>query len=96
VLISTTSIWLSKDNHNSWGTSTTSAECKTVITVVLMVMSGMEPHLISGTWDGFWLSLWLGCVEVGLLGCGSIMVILHDVIEVVIVEEMSLLSCLLD
>jgi hypothetical protein len=52
--------------------------------------------MIRGTWDGFWLSLWLGCVEVGLLGCGLIMVILHDVIEVVIVEEMSLLSCLLD
>jgi hypothetical protein len=29
---------------------TTSAECKTVIPVVLMVMSGMDPHMISGTW----------------------------------------------
>jgi hypothetical protein len=31
---------------------TTSAECKTVITTVLMVMSGMDPHMISGTWVG--------------------------------------------
>jgi hypothetical protein len=31
-----------------------------------MVMSSMDPHMISGTWDGFWLSLWLGSVEVGL------------------------------
>jgi hypothetical protein len=45
--------WLSEDNHDSWGTCTTSAECKTVITVVLTVMSGMDPHLISGTWDWF-------------------------------------------
>jgi hypothetical protein len=28
---------------------TTSAECKTIITAVLMVMSGMDPHMISGT-----------------------------------------------
>jgi hypothetical protein len=25
----------------------------------------MDPHMISGTWDGFWLSFWLGHVEVG-------------------------------
>jgi hypothetical protein len=31
----------------------TSAECKTVITAVIMVMSGMDPHIISGTLDGF-------------------------------------------
>jgi hypothetical protein len=54
-------------------------------------MSGMDPHMISGTWDGFWLSLWQGCVEVGLLGCGSVTVRLRDVIEIVILEEMSLL-----
>jgi hypothetical protein len=47
--------------------------------------------MISGTWDGFWLSLWLGCVEEGLLGCGSVMVRLRDAIEIVIFEEMSLL-----
>jgi hypothetical protein len=38
-----------KDDHDSWVTYTTSAECKTVITVVLTVMSGMDPHMISGT-----------------------------------------------
>jgi hypothetical protein len=69
VLVGTTSIRLSKDNHDSWRMCTAFAECKIVITAVLMVMSGMDPHMISGTWDEFWLSLWLGCVEVGLLGC---------------------------
>jgi hypothetical protein len=34
-------------NHYSWGMCITSAECKTVITVVLTVMSGMDPHMIS-------------------------------------------------
>jgi hypothetical protein len=48
VLIGTMSIQLSKDNHNSWVTCTTSTECKTVITVVLTVMSGMDHHMISG------------------------------------------------
>jgi hypothetical protein len=38
----------SKDDHNLWGTCTTSAECKTVITVMLTVMSTMDPHMISG------------------------------------------------
>jgi hypothetical protein len=37
-----------KDDHDSWGTCTTSVECKTVITAVLTVMSGMDPHMISG------------------------------------------------
>jgi hypothetical protein len=48
VLVGTMSIRLSKDNHDSWVTCTTSAECKTVITAVLTVMSGMDPHMISG------------------------------------------------
>jgi hypothetical protein len=39
----------SKDDHDSWETCTTSSECKTVITVMLMVMSGMDPHMIIGT-----------------------------------------------
>jgi hypothetical protein len=39
----------SPENHDSWGMCTTSAECKTVITAVLTVMSGMDPHMISGT-----------------------------------------------
>jgi hypothetical protein len=38
-----------KDDRDSWGTCTTSAECKTVITAVLMVMSSIDPHMISGT-----------------------------------------------
>jgi hypothetical protein len=38
-----------KDDRDSWGLCTTSTECKTVITVVLMIMSGMDPHMISGT-----------------------------------------------
>jgi hypothetical protein len=42
------SIWLSEDNHDSWVTCTTSAECKTIITAVLTVMSGMDSHMISG------------------------------------------------
>jgi hypothetical protein len=42
------SIRLSEDNHDSWVTCTTSAECKTIIIVVLTVMSGMDPHMISG------------------------------------------------
>jgi hypothetical protein len=58
VLIGTTSIRLFEDNHDSWVTCTTSAECKTVIIAVLMVMSGMDPHIISGN-PGFGL-VWFG------------------------------------
>jgi hypothetical protein len=42
-----------KDDHDSWETCTTSAECKTVITAVLTVMSSMDPHMISGTRVGW-------------------------------------------
>ena len=35
---------------------TTSAECKTVITAVLTVMSGMDPHMIR--WNLRWV--WFG------------------------------------
>jgi hypothetical protein len=38
-----------KDDHDSWGMCTTSAEGKTIITTVLTIMSGMNPHMISGT-----------------------------------------------
>jgi hypothetical protein len=48
VLIGTMSIRLSKDNHDSWVTCTTSTGCKTIIIAVLTVMSGMDPHMISG------------------------------------------------
>jgi hypothetical protein len=47
----------SKDAHDSWGMCTTSAETQTVMTTVLTVMSGMGPHIISGTWVGL---VWLG------------------------------------
>jgi hypothetical protein len=48
VLIGTTSIRVSENNHDSWVMCTTSAEYKTIIIAVLMVMSGMDPHMISG------------------------------------------------
>jgi hypothetical protein len=41
-----------RDDHDSWGMCTTSAECKTVIIAILTVMSGMDPHMISGTQVG--------------------------------------------
>jgi hypothetical protein len=68
----TTSIRLSEDNHDSWVTCTTSAECKIVITVVLTIMSSMDPHMISGNpglvglvWFGWFVKvdcirLWVG------------------------------------
>jgi hypothetical protein len=54
------SIWLFKDNHDSWGMCTTFVESKTVITVVLTVMSGMDPHMISENLG--WILLSLGWV----------------------------------
>jgi hypothetical protein len=48
-----------KDDHDSWGKCTTSTECKTIIAAVLMVMSGMVAHMISGTR--------VGLVELGLV-----------------------------
>jgi hypothetical protein len=55
------SIRLSEDNHDSWVMCTNSAECKTVIIVVLTVMSGMDPHMIR--WNLRWV--WVGLVWVG-------------------------------
>jgi hypothetical protein len=66
---------------------TTSVECKIVITVVLTVMSGMDPHMIS--WNLRWV--WLVLSKWVSLGYGSVMVRLHDVIEFVIFAEMSML-----
>jgi hypothetical protein len=64
VLVDTISIRLSEHNHDSWVTCTTSAECKTVITAILTVMSGMDPHMIS--WNVRWV--WFGWfVEVDLI-----------------------------
>jgi hypothetical protein len=83
VLISTMSIRLSEDNHDSWVTCTTSTECKTVITVVLTVMSGMDPPVISGTWDEFglvWLVGWF--VEVDFIRLWVGHGVTRDAIEV--------------
>jgi hypothetical protein len=57
VLVGTMSIRLSEDNPDSWVTCTTSAECKTIITVVLTVMSDMDPHMISGNPGFDWFGL---------------------------------------
>jgi hypothetical protein len=89
VLIGTMSIRLSKDNHDSRGTCTTSTVCKTIITAVLTVMSNINPHLISDTWDGFWLSFGWVMSKWALLGCGSIMVRLRGAIEIIIFEVIS-------
>jgi hypothetical protein len=56
---------------------------------MLTVMSGMDPHMISGTWDEFWLSLGWVVSKWVLLGRGSVTVRLRDAIEVVIFEEIS-------
>jgi hypothetical protein len=42
-------VTVTEDHCDSWVMCTTSAECKTIITVMLTVMSGMDPHMISGT-----------------------------------------------
>jgi hypothetical protein len=66
VLIDTMSIQLSKDNHDSWVTCTTSAECKTVITVALTIMSGMDPHMISENLGWVMVKSWVGLCRSGL------------------------------
>jgi hypothetical protein len=66
VLIGTMSIRLSKDNHDSWGMCTTSIDCKTIIIAMLVVMSGMDPHMISGNLG--WVLLILGWVGLGWVG----------------------------
>jgi hypothetical protein len=48
-----------RDDHDSWGMCTTSIECKTVIIAVLTILSGMDPHRISGT-------------RVGMVGIGLV------------------------
>jgi hypothetical protein len=47
------------------------AECKTVITVVLTVMSGMDAHMIRWILRWVWLGL-VGWSKWILLGCGSV------------------------
>jgi hypothetical protein len=46
---------------------TTSAECKIVITVVLTVISGMDPHMVSETWDGFLIKSLVGLCRSGFI-----------------------------
>jgi hypothetical protein len=75
------SIRLSEDNHDSWVTCTASADCKTVITVMLTVMSGIDPHMISGNPGFGWVGL-VGLSKWILLGGGSVTVRLCDAIEV--------------
>jgi hypothetical protein len=48
-----------KDDRDSWGMCTTSVEYKIIIIVVLTVISGIDPHMISGTR--------VGLVELGLV-----------------------------
>jgi hypothetical protein len=67
VLISTISIQLSKDNHDSWITCTTSAECKTVITAVLTIMSDMDPHMISENLGWEMVKSWVGLYRRGFI-----------------------------
>jgi hypothetical protein len=56
-------------NHYSWGMCTTFAECKTVMTVMLMVKSEMNPHIIS--WDYGLVWEWFGLVWVGATTASS-------------------------
>jgi hypothetical protein len=67
VLVGTTSIQLSEDNHDSWVTCTTSTECKTIITTVLTVTSGMDPHMIRWILRWVWFGLVGWFVEVDLI-----------------------------
>jgi hypothetical protein len=55
-----------KDNHDSWGMCTTTAECRTVMTAMLTVMSSMDPHTIRVTWID--MVGRLGFTQYGLLG----------------------------
>jgi hypothetical protein len=73
----------SRDDHNSWGTCTTFTECKTVITVVLMVMSGMDPHMISGNLG------WCGLVGLVLLARSILYSGLYGVIDVLLLRYWS-------
>jgi hypothetical protein len=64
------SIRLYEENHDSWVTCTTSAECKTVIIAVLTIMSGIDPHMISGN-----IGMGNGHVLVGLCPSGFYLVV---------------------
>jgi hypothetical protein len=53
------------------------------MTATLMVMSDMDPHMISGTRDLVGLSLGLGFVKVGFIRLWVGQVRLRDAIEIV-------------
>jgi hypothetical protein len=61
------------------------------MTVMLTFMSGMDPHMISETWDGFLVKSWVGLCRSGFIGCGSVLVRLRDTIDIIIFEELVLL-----
>jgi hypothetical protein len=67
VIIGTMSIQLFKDNHDLWGTCTTSAECKTVITATLTIMSGIDPHMISENLGWVMVKSWVGLYQRGFI-----------------------------
>jgi hypothetical protein len=46
---------------------TTSAECKTVITAALMVMSDMDPYMISGNLGWVMVKSWVGLYRRGII-----------------------------
>jgi hypothetical protein len=46
---------------------TTSPECKAIITVVHMVISGMDPHMTCGNLGWVLVMSLLGCVEVDFI-----------------------------
>jgi hypothetical protein len=52
--------WIPGVSHYSGGMCTTSTECKTVMVAVLMVKSGMDPHMISR--DFGWFGNGFDCV----------------------------------
>ena len=62
--LANTATWNSLTRGESW---TISAECKTVITVMLMVMRDLDPHMISRLW--LWVVVMV-LVEGVLDGCG--------------------------
>jgi hypothetical protein len=71
-----------KDNHGSWEICTTSAECRTIMTAVLTVMSGMDPRTIRVTWIGM----------VGMLGVSQSFILSRATAVDFVVCSMSLLE----
>jgi hypothetical protein len=66
-------------------------QCQIVIIAMLMVISGMDPHMITRTRVGFSEDFGWVVSKWALLGCGSVRVRLCDAIKIIIFEEMNLL-----